>query len=119
MTPKKEKALAALLAAPTVKAAAQAAGITDSAYRRYKKDPEFMQEYRRRCTEMLDNATSSAKAAFPPAVERLRGIVEDDTQAPQQQIAAARALLEYGLRLTEAADFEARLKALEEMELNK
>lgn len=65
MTPKKEKALAALLAAPTVKAAAQAAGITDSAYRRYKKDPEFMQEYRRRCTEMLDNATSSAKAAFP------------------------------------------------------
>ena len=119
MTPNKEKALAALLVTPTVKAAAQAAGISDSAYRRYKKDPEFMQEYRRRCAEMLDNATSSAKAALPPAVERLRAIVEDDTQAPQQHIAAARALLEYGLRLTEAADFEARLKALEEMELNK
>ena len=78
-----------------------------------------MQEYRRRCAEMLDNATSSAKAALPPAVERLRAIVEDDTQAPQQHIAAARALLEYGLRLTETADFEARLKALEEMELNR
>lgn len=119
MTPKKEKALAALLAAPTAKIAAQEAGIDASTYRRYKKDPEFMAEYRRRCTEMLDNATSSAKAALPPAVERLRAIVEDDTQAPQQHIAAARALLEYGLRLTEAADFETRLKALEEMELSR
>lgn len=78
-----------------------------------------MQEYRRRCTEMLDNATLQGKAALPPAIERLRVIVEDDTQPAQQQIAAARALLEYGLRLTEAADFEIRLQALEERTQNR
>ena len=50
----------------------------------------------------------------PPAIDRLRGIIDDDQQQPQQHIAAARAVLEYGLRLVEANDFEQRLRALEE-----
>ena len=67
-----------------------------------------MAEYERRCAEMLETATDNAKAAMPPA------IVDDDQQQPQQHIAAARAVLEYGLRLVEANDFEQRLRALEE-----
>ena len=63
---------------------------------------------------MLETATDNAKAAMPPAIDRLRGIVDDDQQQPQQHIAAARAVLEYGLRLVEANDFEQRLRALEE-----
>ena len=63
---------------------------------------------------MLETATDNAKAAMPPAIDRLRGIVDDDQQQPQQHIAAARAVLEYGLRLAEANDFEQRLRALEE-----
>lgn len=69
-----------------------------------------MAEYERRCAEMLETATDNAKAAMPPAIDRLRGIIDDD----QQHIAAARAVLEYGLRLVEANDFEQRLRALEE-----
>lgn len=71
-----------------------------------------MAEYERRCAEMLETATDNAKAAMPPAIDRLRGIIDDDQQ--QQHIAAARAVLEYGLRLVEANDFEQRLRALEE-----
>lgn len=70
-----------------------------------------MAEYERRCAEMLETATDNAKAAMPPAIDRLRGIIDDDQQ---QHIAAARAVLEYGLRLVEANDFEQRLRALEE-----
>lgn len=73
-----------------------------------------MAEYERRCAEMLETATDNAKAAMPPAIDRLRGIIDDDHQQPQQHIAAARAVLEYGLRLVEANDFEQRLRALEE-----
>ena len=73
-----------------------------------------MAEYERRCAEMLETATDNAKAAMPPAIDRLRGIIDDDQQQPQQHIAAARAVLEYGLRLVEANDFEQRLQALEE-----
>ena len=70
-----------------------------------------MAEYERRCAEMLETATDNAKAAMPPAIDRLRGIIDDDQQQPQQHIAAARAVLEYGLRLVEANDFEQRLRA--------
>ena len=63
-------------------------------------------------------ATDNAKAAMPPAIDRLRGIIDDDQQQPQQHIAAARAVLEYGLRLVEANDFEQRLRALEERSRN-
>ena len=63
---------------------------------------------------MLETATDNAKAAMPPAIDRLRGIIDDDQQQSQQHIAAARAVLEYGLRLVEANDFEQRLRALEE-----
>ena len=73
-----------------------------------------MAEYERRCAEMLETATDNAKAAMPPAIDRLRGIIDDDQQPPQQHIAAARAVLEYGLRLVEANDIEQRLRALEE-----
>ena len=41
-------------------------------------------------------------------------IIDDDQQQPQQHIAADRAVLEYGLRLVEANDFDQRLRALEE-----
>ena len=114
MTPRQQKALAALLTCPTVREAAKVAGLDESTIRRYRQDPAFMAEYKRRCAEMLETATDKAKAAMPPAIDRLRGIVDDDQQQPQQQIAAARAVLEYGLRLVEANDFETRLRALEE-----
>ena len=103
-----------MLTCPTVKAAARAAGLDESTIRRYRQDPAFMAESERRCAEMLETATDNAKAAMPPAIDRLRGIIDDDQQQPQQHIAAARAVLEYGLRLVEANDFEQRLRALEE-----
>ena len=67
---------------------------------------------------MLQDATNKAKQTLPPAVERLALIVSDDSAPAQQQIAAARAVLEYGLRLIEANDFEQRLRALEERSRN-
>ena len=111
---RQEKALTALLTYPTARAAAKAAGIDERTLRRYWNDPEFLREYRKRCASMLEQATDRAKQTLPPAVERLALIVSDDSAPAQQQIAAARAVLEYGLRLIEANDFEQRLQALEE-----
>lgn len=114
MTPKQERALAALVLCPTARAAAQAAGLAESTLRRYKQDPAFMAEYKRRCNESLETACAKAKSALPPAIERLAAIAQDDTQQPREQIAACRALCEYSLRLNEAVDIEQRLLALEE-----
>ena len=62
----------------------------------------------------LETACTKAKSALPPAIERLNAIVQDDAQQPREQIAAARAVCEYSLRLNEAVDIEQRLRALEE-----
>ena len=86
--------------------------------RRYRQDPEFAAEYKRRCAELLETACTKAKSALPPAIERLNAIVQDDTQQPREQIAAARAVCEYSLRLNEAVDIEQRLRALEERSKN-
>lgn len=118
MTPKQEKALAALISCPTAKAAARTAGLSESALRRYRQDPKFAAEYKRRCAELLETACTKAKSALPPAIERLNAIVQDDTQQPREQIAAARAVCEYSLRLNEAVDIEQRLRALEERSKN-
>ena len=94
MTPKKERALLALLSCPTAREAARVAGIHESTLRTYWKDPAFVQAYRERCADMLQDATNKAKQTLPPAVERLALIVSDDSAPAQQQIAAARAVLE-------------------------
>ena len=47
MTPKMQKALAALLTQPTKEKAAAAAGITSKTLRSYLDDPEFQCEYRK------------------------------------------------------------------------
>lgn len=114
MTPNQERALAALISCHTVREAAETAGLTESTLRRYRQNPEFAAEYKRRCAEMLEEATNKAKAGLPLAVERLTSILQDDFEQSREQIAASRAVLEYGLRLIEANDFEKRLRTLEE-----
>lgn len=113
MTPKKERALLALLSQPTKLQAAQAAGVNVKTLRRYLEDPEFQSEYRRAITSLVDDAASQAKQSLNPALACLREIVEDDEQGAFARIQAARSLLEFGLRLTEITDI---LRTLEKAE---
>ncbi len=57
MTPKKQKALVALLTQPTKeKAAAAAAGITSKTLRGYLDDPEFQAEYKKAFAGLVEDA---------------------------------------------------------------
>ena len=94
MTPKQEKALAALISCPTAKAAARTAGLSESALRRYRQDPEFAAEYKRRCAELLETACTKAKSALPPAIERMCAVLQDETRQAREQIGAARGVCE-------------------------
>ena len=104
LTPKKEKALAALLTQPTKEKAAEAAGIDSRTLRRYLSDPEFQGEYKKAVSRLIEDAALQAKQSLNPALSCLREIVEDEKQGAAARIQAARSLLEYGLRLTEIAD---------------
>lgn len=113
ITPRRERALAALLTSPTKELAAKAAGIDSKTLRRYLSEPEFQERYRAAFGELVGDATRQAKQNLSPALACLREIVADEKQGAQARIQAARALLEYGLRLVEVEDI---LRQLDELE---
>lgn len=113
MTPKKQKALLALLTQPTKEKAAAAAGITSKTLRGYLDDPEFQDEYRKAFAEPVEDATRKVQQTLDPAVAVLREIMEDRDENGQVRVTAARSVLEYGLKMTEQTDILTRLQDLE------
>lgn len=113
MTPNKQRALQALLTQPTKKKAAEAAGITARTLRDYLADPEFQREYKKAFGQLVQDATRQAQQSLSPAISALRDIVEDEKESSSARIAAARSLLEYGLRLTEFTDILEELESVE------
>ena len=113
MTPRQEKALAALVTSPTIKAAATAAGIDYRTIRRYLEDPDFLQEYRHITTELLADARMRGQQLLSPALDTLAEICTNPAAKNAERIAAARSLLEWACRLTELTDIVERLEALE------
>lgn len=104
LTPNQMKAIEALMTHPTKREAAKAAGISEVTLRKYLADEEFQAEYRKAFTGLVTEATRQAQKALSPALSALSDIVKDDEENSSARIAAARSLLEYGLRLTEFSD---------------
>ena len=104
-----------LLLYPTKKEAALYAGISESTLRRFLADPAFQKELRRAYADMVDDAARDLKRAMSPAVKALVDIVTDPEQNANAKNAAARSLLEYGLRYSEFNDV---LRLLNEEEQN-
>lgn len=104
MTPNKEKALHALLTEKNKTEAAAACGITNRTMSNYLKDPEFMAAYNAAFGLIISKATRKAQQSMESAVNVLREVAENKSETGATRVAAARSLLEYGLRLTEFND---------------
>lgn len=113
LTPKQNRALQALLTEPTKEQASKAAGISTRTMSTYLANPEFQQAYKKAFGELITDATRQAQQALSPALSALRDIVEDGNETSSARIAAARTLLEYGLRLTEISDILAELDEID------
>ena len=113
MTNRQQKALVALIRAPTIEAAADTAGVGYSTLRRWmREDTEFKAAYQAEMGALLEDASAQSKKSLSTALSVLTQVMEE-SENPQARIAAARATIEYTLRLNEAADVERRLAALE------
>lgn len=113
LTPRKEKALSALLVSRTRAEAAQAAGIGESTLRGYMRDPEFLERYKRAFGEMVADATRQAQQTLSPALSVLKEIMMDRDEQASARITAARSVLEYSLKLCEQTDILEQLRELE------
>lgn len=104
MTGNKQRAIQALLTCRNKREAALKAGISERSLEYYLKDSEFQQQYRQAVAQVIEGTARQAQQAMSPALSVLQAILQDAEESSSSKIAAARALLEYGLRLTEFSD---------------
>lgn len=114
ITPRKEKALQALLVCRTRAEAANMAGIGESTLRGYLKEPEFLTRYREAFGALVQDAPRQAQQAISPALSTLVEIMQDTDKQDAARIQAARSVLEYALKLTEQEDILEKLRELEQ-----
>jgi hypothetical protein len=108
-----EQLLLALACGATVEGAAQKVGVSRATVQRRLRNPEFrarLQEFR---TDMVKRAASTLTAAATEAIKTLLSLLQ--TSVPHAiRLGAARSVLEFGMKVREAADWEERLSALEQ-----
>jgi hypothetical protein len=110
---KMEAAIVALLAEPTIAAAAKAAGVSYTSLWRWLQEPEFQTEYRKAKRDAFGQATAQLQQAASAAVKCLKEIIEDTKAPSSSRVMAARTVLEMGLKGIELEDLEARLAVIE------
>lgn len=114
LSPAQHQAVVALLERPTVKEAAEAAGVHKATVYRWLQEEGFQAAYRQARREAVSRATARLQQITMEAVEALREIVGDPSQQGASRVGAARCILDYAAKMTELEDFEARLARLEE-----
>src|SRR5262245_46994069 len=93
---KREQAIAALLASPTIEAAAGQVGVNEWTLRQWLKDPSFKSAYRQARRELVENAIGRVQAATGRAVDTLLAVAKDGKR-DSDRVRAAVALLGYAL----------------------
>lgn len=108
-----ERAIAALIANPSVSKAAKAAGLTEATLYRYLRLDDFQAEYQAARRQIVHHSIAVVQAAMSEAVGTLRSIMTDSQAPASARVSAARVVIDTGLRAVEYEDLELRLAALE------
>ena len=113
MTDRQRKALAALVRAPTMKAAAKSAGVNYSTMRKWiSHDEEFKRAYYAELAALVDDASLQVRQAMSEAVSTLREIAHGG-ELESNRLSAARSILSDGAKLIELQTLEHRITELE------
>ena len=108
-----EAVMVALLANPTIKEAAAAAGVNESTVWRLMQREEFQKAYKAAQEKALDGALGTLQGAAGEAVATLQRNLK--CGVPAAENGAAKVLLDFTLKAREQFGLDARLKALELM----
>lgn len=115
LTPNQRKALAALLTCKSRAEAFRQCGLGLRTIQDYEKQPEFAEALERGRRELLADAAHRMAAGYSDTVDALQEIVENPDTPDASRVAAARALLDYGLKFAGLTDINKRLDRLEGM----
>jgi hypothetical protein len=106
--------LEALACGLSAAAVARQVGVNERTIFRRLKDPAFCQQLQAKKTEMRQRNADLLNASSTAAMKTLLRLL-NESQPPTVQLGAARAILEYALRLDDSVDFDRRLSALEQL----
>jgi hypothetical protein len=106
-----EAAVAALLALPTVAAAAQKAGVSERTLRNWLKLPAFVSAYREARRQIVELAIGQLQRLTHQAVEALQKNLACGKEAVE--VSAAFGVLDRAFKGVELVDLAERVKALE------
>jgi len=112
LEPKQQRAVAELMARPTVRDAASAAGVHESTLYRWLRDPAFADAYRAARSEALQHATARLKALASTFVATLEGVAGDPDAPASSRVAAAKTGLEFAYRADMYEDIQAMIEEL-------
>jgi hypothetical protein len=110
---KQDHAIAALLAAPSISAAAQQIGVNETTVLRWLKEDGFQTAYRAARRQVVQHAIVQIQQATGEAVATLRCVMRDAEAPASARVSAAKAILETAVKAVELEDLEARISALE------
>jgi hypothetical protein len=112
---KQEEAIIALLAQPTIKQAAAAAGVGERTMHTWlKEDAAFVAAYRDARRQSFSHAVAMTQQYSSLAVNTLGKIMVDPAAQTSSKVAAASAVLRFGRESMELDDLAVRLEALEQ-----
>ena len=112
LKPKQEQLLMAMLSEPSFEEAVRKAGIARTTAFRYKKDPIFMDEFRKLKKEMIETTTAKLQLASNTAVESLFE-VSQSSKSDLARVQASKTILEFAYKGYELEDLAERLRRLE------
>jgi hypothetical protein len=110
---RQQKAVAALLAHPTILAAAAAIGVGESTLRRWLDSPHFAAAYRQARRQLVEQTIARLQQLGHKAAAALEAVLDDPEGRPQDKIRAAVALLGIAIQDIENHGILERLDALE------
>ncbi len=108
-----ERAVAALLIKPTIRAAARECGVSSRTLQRVMKQPEFESAYRDAKCRLVREATAKLTANSGRAADVLRKVFDDRKATPGARVAAATQTIRLTLEGYEIEELERRISDLE------
>ena len=106
-----EAVIVALLANPTIKGAAEAAGVNESTVWRLMQREDFQKRFREAQDKVFDGALGSLQGATAAAVACL--VRNLSCGSPAAEVAAAKTILDFTMKARELLDLGERVKELE------
>ena len=114
ITVKKQRVITALMTAPTVRDAADQAGVSEATVYRWMREDDFHGAYKAALDAATKQAATHLQSMLTAAAQTLHEIMLDTAAAPSARVSAARAVWEIAYRAREIDDFSERLRKVEE-----